>query len=43
LVLGAAPEGSTAQVLDIALTAEQQRMFEELELEPGDVYKLDKA
>ncbi|QPF83867.1 hypothetical protein IC762_30035 [Bradyrhizobium genosp. L] len=42
LVLAAAPEGWTAEVLDIALTAKQQKMFEELRLEPGDVRRLDK-
>lgn len=42
LVLAAAPEGSTAQVLDVALTVEQQKMFEELNLQPGDIRRLDK-
>ncbi|MET4211629.1 MULTISPECIES: hypothetical protein [unclassified Bradyrhizobium] len=42
LVLAAVPEGWTAEVLDIALTAEQL-MFEELNLEPGDVRRLDGA
>lgn len=41
LVLAAAPEGSTAEVLNVALTTEQQKIFEELNLEPGDVHKLD--
>ncbi|MET4384379.1 hypothetical protein ABIB73_000114 [Bradyrhizobium sp. F1.4.3] len=43
LVLAAAPEGSTAELLDIAPTSEQQRTLEELNLEPGDVHRLDKA
>lgn len=43
LVLAAAPEGSTAEVLSVALTPNQQRMFEELNLEPGDVRRLDRA
>jgi hypothetical protein len=42
LVLAAVPEGWTAEVLNVALTAEQQRMFEELNLEPGDVHRLDR-
>ncbi|MCK1279454.1 hypothetical protein [Bradyrhizobium sp. 61] len=41
LVLAAVPKGSTAQVLNVALTPKQQRMFEELNLEPGDVYQMD--
>ncbi|OKO68283.1 hypothetical protein [Bradyrhizobium sp. NAS96.2] len=40
LVLAAVPEGWTAEVLDIQLTGKQQRMFEELNLKPGDVYRL---
>ncbi|WFT99777.1 hypothetical protein QA633_23175 [Bradyrhizobium barranii] len=43
LVLAAVPEGSTAEVLNVALTPNQQRMFEELNLEPGDVRRLDRA
>ena len=42
LVLAAVPEGWTAEVLDIALTAAQQRMFEQLNIQPGDVYRLTK-
>jgi hypothetical protein len=42
LVLAAAPEGCTAEVLDVALSVKQQRLFEELNLEPGDVYNLEK-
>ncbi|MCC8960502.1 hypothetical protein H8B02_46015 [Bradyrhizobium sp. Pear77] len=41
LVLAAVPEGWTAEVLDLALTAQQQGMFEELNLDPGDVYRLE--
>lgn len=40
LVLAAVPEGWTAEVLDVALTPEQQRTFEELNLKPGDVYRI---
>ncbi|WP_050385521.1 hypothetical protein [Bradyrhizobium pachyrhizi] len=40
LVLAAVPEGWTAEVLDIALTSERQKMFEELDLQPGDVHKI---
>ncbi|MET4722018.1 hypothetical protein ABIF63_006124 [Bradyrhizobium japonicum] len=40
LVLAAVPEGWTAEVLSVALTPNQQRMFEELKLQPGDVYRL---
>ncbi|SCB55061.1 hypothetical protein GA0061098_103435 [Bradyrhizobium shewense] len=43
LVLSAVPEGWTAEVLSVGLTPKQQRMFEELNLEPGDVHRLDKA
>ncbi|WP_431015551.1 hypothetical protein [Bradyrhizobium pachyrhizi] len=43
LVLAAVPEGWTAELLDLALTVEQQRMFEELKLDPGDAYRLDKV
>jgi hypothetical protein len=42
LVLAAVPEGWTAEVLNVALTAEQRRTFGELNLEPGDVHRLDK-
>lgn len=41
LVLAAAAEGSTAEVLNVALTPAQQRTFEELSLGPGDVHRLD--
>ncbi|MBW7971126.1 hypothetical protein [Bradyrhizobium sp. BR 10289] len=40
LVLAAVPEGWTAQILPAVLTEEQQRMFEEVKLKPGDVYRL---
>ncbi|TCU73353.1 hypothetical protein EDE08_104635 [Bradyrhizobium sp. R2.2-H] len=43
LVLAAVPQGWTVEVLDVALTSKQQKMFEELNLEPGDVHRLDKA
>jgi len=42
LVLAAAAEGSTAEVLNVALTAGQQRMFLDLDLQPGDVHRLDR-
>jgi hypothetical protein len=42
LVLAAVPEGWTAELLDMALTEEQQRLFEEINLKPGDVYRLTK-
>lgn len=41
MVLAAVPKGATAKVLNVALTPSQQRMFEELNLEPGDVHRLD--
>ncbi len=41
LVLAAVPEGWTAEVVPAVLTEKQQRMFEELNLEPGDVYRID--
>lgn len=40
LVLAAVPEGWTAEVVPAVLTEKQQRMFEELNLEPGDVYRI---
>ncbi|UPK30957.1 hypothetical protein [Bradyrhizobium sp. 195] len=40
LVLAAVPEGWTAEVVTAVLTEKQQRMFEELNLEPGDVYRI---
>ena len=42
-MLAAVPEGWTAEVLDVALTPNQQPMFEELNLEPGDVQRLQGA
>lgn len=41
LVLAAAPEGCVAEVLDVLLTSEQQKLFEELNLKPGDVHRID--
>lgn len=43
LVLAAVPEGSTAEVLDVPLMPRQQRLFEELNLEPGDVCRVDRT
>jgi hypothetical protein len=40
LVLAAVPEGWTARVLPTVLTEKQQRTFEEVNLKPGDVYRL---
>lgn len=40
LILTSVPEGWTAEVLDISLTSEQQKMLEELDLQPGDVHKI---
>ncbi|MVT71417.1 hypothetical protein GPL21_41275 [Bradyrhizobium pachyrhizi] len=42
LVLAAVPEGWTAEDLDVQLTGSQQRVFEDLNLNPGDVYRLTK-
>jgi hypothetical protein len=39
-VLAAVPEGWTAEVLTSSVTEEQQRIFSELKLNPGDLYKL---
>jgi hypothetical protein len=41
LVLAAVPEGWTAEVVPAVLSEKQQRMLEELKLEPGDVYRID--
>ncbi|MGC0326244.1 hypothetical protein ABIG06_006873 [Bradyrhizobium sp. USDA 326] len=41
LVLAASPEGYTAEVVPAILTEKQQKMFEELKLGPGDVYRID--
>jgi len=40
LVLAAVAEGWTAEFLPTVLTAEQQRTFEEVNLKPGEVYKI---
>lgn len=40
LVLAAVPEGWTAEILPIVLSEKQQRTFEEVNLKPGDVYRL---
>ncbi|MBR0915440.1 hypothetical protein [Bradyrhizobium japonicum] len=41
LVLAAVPEGWTAEVFPAVITETQQRLFEELDLSPGDVYRID--
>jgi len=40
LVLAELPEGWTAKVLPTVLSEKQQRTFEEVNLKPGDVYRL---
>lgn len=40
LVLAAVPEGWTAQILPAVLSEKQQRLFEEVHLEPGEVCRL---
>ncbi|MBR0719621.1 hypothetical protein [Bradyrhizobium liaoningense] len=40
LVLAAAPRGWNGEVLVAPITAEQQKLFEALNLKPGDVYRL---
>jgi len=40
LVLSAVPEGWTAEILDMELTDKQRQTIEELNLKPGDVYRL---
>ncbi|RZN19615.1 hypothetical protein [Bradyrhizobium sp. Leo121] len=40
LVLAAVPEGWTAEVVPVVLSEKQQRVIEQLKLEPGEVYKL---
>jgi hypothetical protein len=40
LVLAAVPEGWTAKVIPAVLTEMQRRLFEEVKLQPGDVYKI---
>jgi hypothetical protein len=43
LVLAAAPERVDSGSIESRVDANQQRMFEELNLEPGDVHGLDRA
>ncbi|MGY8706129.1 hypothetical protein RAD16_10355 [Bradyrhizobium sp. 18BD] len=40
LVLASVPEGWTAHILPAVLSEKQQRMFEEVDLQPGEVYRL---
>jgi len=40
LVLAAVPEGWKAEVVPAVLSEKQQRLFEEVNLKPGDVYRL---
>ena len=40
LVLAAIPEGWTAKVVPTHLSEKEQRLFEEVKLKPGDVYRL---
>ncbi|UPK30918.1 hypothetical protein [Bradyrhizobium sp. 195] len=40
LVLAAVPEGWTAEIVPTVLTAKQQKLFQELNLGPGEVYRL---
>src|ERR1700741_5159498 len=40
LVLAAVPEGWKAEIVPAVLTEKQQRLFEEVSLKPGDVYRL---
>ena len=40
LVLAQVPEGWTAQVVPAVLSEKQQKLFEEVKLEPGDVYRI---
>jgi len=40
LVLAAVPEGWTAQIIPAVLFEKQQRMFEEVELKPGEIFRL---
>ncbi|MBR0931713.1 hypothetical protein JQ561_34320 [Bradyrhizobium diazoefficiens] len=40
VVLAAVPEGWTAEIVPAVLTAKQQKLFQELNLKPGDVYRL---
>ena len=40
LVLAAVPEGWTAEIIPAVLTTKQQRLFEKVNLKPGDVYRI---
>jgi len=39
-VLANVPEGWTAEIVPANLTEKQRRLFEEIDLKPGDVYML---
>ena len=41
LVLAEVPEGWTAEVVPAVLNEKQLRLFQALQLKPGDVYKVD--
>ncbi|MCK1516123.1 hypothetical protein IVB22_26995 [Bradyrhizobium sp. 190] len=40
LVLAAVPEGWTAEIVPATFTEKQRRLFEEVKLKPGEVYRL---
>jgi hypothetical protein len=40
LVRAEVPEGWTAEIVPAVLTEKQQKLFEEVSLKPGDVYRL---
>ena len=40
LVLAAVPKGWKAEIVPAVLTEKQQRLFEEVSLKPGDIYRL---
>lgn len=40
LVLAAVPDGWTAQILPAVLSEKQRRTFEEVNLKPGEIYRL---
>jgi hypothetical protein len=40
LVLAQVPEGWTAEIIPTNLSAEQQRVLEEIKLKPGEVFML---
>ena len=40
LVLAAVPEGWTAEIIPAIFSETQRRLFEEVKLKPGDVYRL---